>query len=169
MSEQGVGTVELIHVTDTAGAELRSVDSVNCVPGLGIEGDRKVLTAKAEAEASGGMPTIEPGRQLTLITAEGIAAAAKDLGRELPPGITRRNVTIRGIEDLLALAGETFQVGDVVVRGIEDCTPCAYLQELTGIDGITKAFVGRGGLRCEVVSGGRIAVGDPVGARVSVG
>ena len=76
----------------------------------------------------------------------------------------RRQVLTRGIR-LNDLVGERFSVGGVQCVGQELCEPCNHLQGLTQ-QGVLRGLVHRGGLRADIVSGGRIAVGDEV-ARVA--
>ena len=71
----------------------------------------------------------------------------------------------RGIR-LNDLVGERFTVGEVECVGQELCEPCNHLQGLTQ-PGVLRGLVHRGGLRADIVSGGRIAVGDEVVAEVS--
>ncbi len=68
----------------------------------------------------------------------------------------------RGIP-LNDLVGKTFTVGGVECIGQEWCEPCDHLQRLT-YPGVLRGLVHRGGLRADIVSGGRIAVGDEVRA-----
>ena len=42
------------------------------------------------------------------------------------------------------------------------CRPCKYLQEILGKDNIIKEFLIKGGLRCEILISGNIAVGDEI-------
>jgi hypothetical protein len=61
------------------------------------------------------------------------------------------------------IAGSTpGSVGDVVLRGTRLCEPCDYLQNTIAKPGALKALVHRAGLRCDIVSGGIIRVGDEV-------
>ena len=60
------------------------------------------------------------------------------------------------------LVGKTFRVGDsVALKGLELCEPCGYLEKRT-FDGIKAALKNRGGLRCCVIAGGEICVGDRI-------
>ena len=52
-------------------------------------------------------------------------------------------------------------IGSVRCRGSELAEPCNYIQGRT-LPGVLKAMVGRGGLRCEILEGGVISVGDAV-------
>ena len=66
----------------------------------------------------------------------------------------------RGIR-LNDLVDERFRVGEVECVGQELCEPCNHLQSLTQ-QGVLRGMVHRAGLRADIVSGGRIAVGDEV-------
>jgi MOSC domain-containing protein YiiM len=128
-------------VLDRTGA-IQPVESVDAEPGQGLAGDYH--------------------DDLTLIAAEALEGLAADTGIRLGPHDSRRNVLTRGV-DLNALVGQHFTVGSVDAVGVELAEPCTKLQRLTE-KGVLRGLVHRGGLRADVVSGGRIAVGDPVGA-----
>jgi MOSC domain-containing protein YiiM len=149
------GEVISIHITPKAEAPMASVNEVNAVAGLGLEGDRYHAHTGTYSETPG------TGRDVTFIAAEAIEVIALDRGIELAPGESRRNITTKGI-DLNALVDRQFRVGEVVLRGMRLCEPCEYLQGHTGKDGLTKALLHRGGLRADIVSGGTIRVGDEI-------
>jgi MOSC domain-containing protein YiiM len=148
------GSVESIHIAPEAEVSTRSVDEVRAIAGQGLEGDRY--------RAGGGtfFEERKPGQDITLIEAEAIEGLAHDDGLELAPGEARRNVVTRGI-GLNDLVGRRFTVGEVECLGQRLCDPCSHLERLTK-PGVLKGLVNRGGLRADVVSGGRIAVGDPI-------
>jgi MOSC domain-containing protein YiiM len=147
-----------IHIAPKAEALMVAVDVVRAEPGRGLEGDRYFEHTGTYSETPGS------GREVTLVASEALAAIEREQGIRLAPGESRRNITTRGV-DLNALVEQEFRVGDVVLRGMRLCEPCEYLQGLTGQDGLLKALVHRGGLRCDIVSGGTIRVGD----KISVG
>ena len=95
-----------------------------------------------------------------MIEAEALEGLLDDTGIELSAAEVRRQVLTRGIR-LNDLVGERFTVGDVECVGQELCEPCAHLQGLTR-PGVLRGLVHRGGLRADIVRGGRIAVGDAV-------
>jgi MOSC domain-containing protein YiiM len=99
-------------------------------------------------------------RDLTLIGAEALEGLLADTGIELSAAESRRQVLTRGIR-LNDLVGERFAVGGVECVGQEWCEPCSHLQSVTQ-PGVLSGLVHRGGLRADIVSGGRIAVGDTV-------
>jgi MOSC domain-containing protein YiiM len=137
-----MGTVEAITlVLDPAGAT-RAVDAVAAEAGRGLEGDYHA--------------------DLTLIAAESLEGLFEDTGIGLTGEGSRRNVLTRGV-DLNALVGKRFTVGNVEAVGVELAEPCTKLQRLTE-QGVLRGLVHRGGLRADVVSSGRISVGDAVRA-----
>ena len=83
---------------------------------------------------------------------------AKHDPRPIRPADSRRNVITRGLQ-LNELTESTFRVGEVTLRGVRLCEPCAYLEEITGLP-VLKPLVNRGGLRAEILTGGTIRVGD---------
>ena len=117
--------------------------------GIGIDGDRY-------AAGLGYYYDERVARDLTLVEAE----VVETLG--LAPGATRRNVTTRGVR-LNELVGRRFWVGEVLCQGRQLCEPCRHLAELIG-EPILKPLVHRGGLRADVILGGRIQAGDTVRA-----
>lgn len=136
-------SVEAIHVGPEKGGALTRVESVRALAGKGLEGDRKFYADGAK-----------PGAALTLVEAE----VVEDV--DLPPGGTRRQLTVRGVR-LNDLVGKRFRVGDVECVGVELCEPCLHLQQLTR-PGIIKELIHRGGLNADVLNDGRISVGDAV-------
>jgi MOSC domain-containing protein YiiM len=128
-------------VLDKAGAT-RVVDAVDAEAGRGLEGDYH--------------------GDLTLIASEALDGLREDTGIELTGEQSRRNVLTRGV-DLNALVGERFSVGGVEAVGVELAEPCTKLARLNGRElRIIRGLVHRGGLRADVVAGGRIRVGDTV-------
>src|SRR2546426_3804427 len=141
--------------TATAGGEpMRSHDALRAVAGLGLEGDRYATKTGEFSEREGG------GRQVTLIAREAIAAANGHPDVTIGEHETRRNLVTEGV-DLDALVGKAFAVGEVVLRGVRDCPPCAYLERLTR-PGVRAALEGGGGLRADVLRDGIVRIGDSV-------
>jgi len=149
-----MGSVEGIFIASEAEGETRPVDSVRAVEGQGLEGDRYFAGDGTFYEER------KPGQDLTLIEAEAIAAMAAEDGVEIAPGEARRNVVTRGI-GLNDLVGRRFTVGEIECVGDRLCDPCSHLEKMTK-PGVLKGLVNRGGLRANIVRGGRIAVGDEV-------
>ena len=136
------GTVEGIHVSTEHERLPEPVQAVE-VTEDGMRGDRYFGE-----------------RNLTLIEAEAIESFVAETGIELTAAESRRQVLTRGIR-LNDLMGRRFLVGEVECVGEEWCEPCSHLQGLTR-PGVLPGMVHRAGLRADIVSGGRIAVGDAV-------
>ena len=152
------GHVEAIHIARETGGDPESVESVDAVSGAGLRGDRYFVEGGTFADRS--------GSDLTLIEHEALAAVERDYGIELAPGVHRRNVTTEGVR-LNHFVDRRFRVGDAVCLGTELCEPCSYLERHLEKQGIREALVHRGGLRCRIVDGGTVGVGDgvrPVGS-----
>jgi MOSC domain-containing protein YiiM len=99
---------------------------------------------------------------ITLIEAEALEAFTQETGIELSHQESRRQVLTRGVR-LNDLLGKRFRVGEVEVVGRELCEPCNHLQSMTR-PGVLGGMVHRAGLNADVVTPGRIAVGDEVHA-----
>ena len=150
------GRIEAIHVAPEAGAPMEERDRVEAISGRGLRGDRYFLDRGTYSQSAR-----DVSRELSLIEAETLDAVERDYGIAVGPDEHRRNLTTRGI-GLNRLVGTRFRVGDVVLEGDELCEPCDYLERKLEQEGVQDALVHRGGLRCAVVDGGEIAVGDDV-------
>lgn len=148
------GRVESIHVAGAAGAPMSSIDSVRAVPGRGLEGDRYFSKSGTYSHRDG------PDREVTLVEVEAVEALRRDYGIELEPKDTRRNVGTRGVA-LNHLVGARFRVGEIVLLGIRLCEPCGYLEETSGRP-VRAGLVHRGGLRAQILTEGRLRVGDEI-------
>jgi len=143
----GAGTVAAIFIAPEAESPLARLDSAAALPGRGLEGDRY---------ANGAGTFSAPGRgyELTLVEAEVLDEI------ELPWEAARRNIVTTGIA-LNALVGKTFRVGPVECVGRRLAEPCAHLEKLAR-PGLLRPLVHRGGLRADIVAGGRISIGDEI-------
>lgn len=158
-AEDRIGVVVSLHIAPAAGASTQPVTEVRARPGKGLEGDRyfKEVGTYSGKPGPRGQP---PAREVTLIEIETIEALKRDYDIEIDPGASRRNIVTRGVS-LNHLVGREFRVGEVSMRGIRLCEPCAHLEALTQ-RGVLKALVHRGGLRAQILTDGVIRVGDPV-------
>jgi len=148
------GVLTEIWLTGVAAAPMRRIPAGLLVAGAGLDGDRYALGGGTWAR----YPDLE--KQLTLIDSDAVAAVAAEVGADLAPGDTRRNLVTVGV-DLPALVGRWFTVGDAVLFGMKRCPPCAHLERLTGAR-LVKAMVHRGGINAAVFAGAEIAEGAPV-------
>ena len=148
------GQVLEIWTAPAAAAPMVRRPAVPALPGLGLAGDRYALGGGTWAR----YPELE--KQVTLIDAGQVAAAAVEAGVALSPGDTRRNVVTAGV-DLPSLVGRWFTVGDVLLFGSKRCPPCTHLERLTG-HRLVKALATRGGINAAVFAGGTVHEGDAV-------
>jgi MOSC domain-containing protein YiiM len=145
------GVLTEIWMTGAAAAPMRRMSTGRLVAGAGLDGDRYALGGGTWAQ----YPDLE--KQLTLIDRDDVAALAADVGVDLSPGDTRRNLVTEGV-DLPALVGRWFAVGDALLFGMKRCPPCAHLERLTGAR-LVKAMLHRGGINAAVFAGAEIAEG----------
>lgn len=143
--------IERIFISPQRGAEQRECERITVEAGKGVAGDRNYG------------PCVYPGQNLTLVEAEEIELFCRQHARSLDLSLTRRNLITRGIR-LNDLVQVEFSVGDVRLRGVELCEPCAALGDRLSDaslapDRVVKQWLGRGGLRVDVLSNGEIARG----------
>ncbi len=148
------GKLLAIAIARQAKGPMENVPSAEVVAGEGIVGDRYGAGIGA-AQFQGRR---KPENELTLIASEAIGAANDEFNMTIEHLDTRRNLLTEGVP-LNDLVGKTFRVGRVVLKGLELCEPCGYLEKRTW-PGIKEALKKRGGLRCCVLEGGAIEVGD---------
>lgn len=148
------GAVQAIFVAPEKEAPMVPVAEALALPGGGLSGDRYGGKRGTWSAKSGG------GRDVTVIEAEALDLLRAERGVELLPRETRRNLLTRGVR-LNDLVGREFRIGGAVLAGVRLCEPCAHLERLTGKP-VLAGLVGRGGLRCDVVAGGRIRAGDSI-------
>lgn len=145
-----------IYLSPAAEALPRPVPEAEARARRGLVGDRYFIGngTFSDADPKG------PGRELTLIESEVLAALEREHGLRLTAAEARRNLVTQGIR-LNDLVGVKFRIGEVLVEGNRLCHPCTHLNKVTGLK-LLKPLENRGGLRATILSDGRIAVGDPM-------
>src|ERR1044071_971866 len=83
----------------------------------------------------------KPENEVTLIASEAIEAANDEFNHTIEHLDTRRNLLTSGVP-LNKLIGKTLCLGEVVLKGLERCEPCGYLEARTFV-GIREALKGR--------------------------
>ena len=121
-------------------------DTIDCVAGSGIRGDR-YFDHKPDYKGQITFFEIETHRRLC------DQFGVFDKG----PESYRRNVIVEG-QDLNELIGKEFEVQGVRFLGIEEASPCLWMDEAFGT-GALKALVGKGGLRAKILVGGNLRQG----------
>ena len=163
-------SIDGIFVSPEASKPMLSLQEGTLVTGRGLAGDRyhNYVGTYSHIRISKRHPgEREPGRQLTLISADSLDAAfeAHNLPKPKSYGDIRRNIVLRGVssEELLAGAGHVVQLGPTCrVLIHRHCVPCMYNERKNGIPGMMEAIWNESGVSCEVLVGGSIAVGDVV-------
>ena len=120
-----------------------SVDTVQCVAGKGLVGDR-YFEHKENFKG-----------QITFFD----WAVYEDIKKhfdlpDLEPWIFRRNVIVSGI-DLNALIGKRFTIQGVEFEGSEESRPCYWMNQAVA-EGVETALKGRGGLRARILTDGTL-------------
>ncbi|CAB9527518.1 MOSC domain [Seminavis robusta] len=147
--------IEGIYSTPVASGAMESHSTATLLKGIGLKGDRYAARAGTYS-----VLTPEPGRQLTLISAEGVKQA---MGQETSVGDLRRNVVLGGItaQELVDCVGSRIQLGNTATLLVHrNCVPCMYNERKNQIKGMMEALWDAGGVNCEVLEGGTISVGD---------
>jgi len=150
------GKLLAIAIARQAKGTMENVDSIVAVAEQGLVGDRYGAGVGA-AQFQGRR---KPENEVTLIAIEAIDAANDEFNMSIAHLDTRRNLLTERVP-LNDLVTKMFRVGPVLLRGLELCEPCGYLERRT-YPFIRMALKHRGGLRCCVVEGGELHVGDAV-------
>jgi len=138
-----------IGISKNKGNKIVNVNNVEAIKGKGLVGERHFKEDN------------EKRRQITLIEIENINHYNKITGTTIPPINFLRNIVTEGIR-LNELVGKEFFIGAVKVKAHDLCKPCKYLQESLQQKNILKEFLHTGGLRCEILSSGKIYINDQI-------
>jgi MOSC domain-containing protein YiiM len=141
-----MGEVVSIHMVRSRHGAAEVLERARVLINYGLEGDWR-----SHRNRSG---------QLTLIEAEALEEVARRLGHPVPAGASRRQVVVRGVR-LNDLIGRRVRLGAVRVFVETPCDPCSRMEASIGA-GAQAALEGRGGVRCHVLVGGELCVGDPI-------
>ncbi len=141
------GSVRWIGLRPARDVPMLEVGTAEAVAGIGLVGDRY-------ASGSG-------KRGVTLIQAEHLPVIASLAGHaSVVPATLRRNLVVEGIP-LVALKGNRFRIGEVLLEGTDDCDPCSRMEDALGAGGY-NAMRGMGGLCARILEGGSLRIGDAV-------
>lgn len=146
------GIVVSISIAPVPGAPMTLLKTAHLVPGKGIEGDR-FYGLNGSRSASD-----EVSYEVTLVEQESLEA----LWNKQPPtaqgGSARRNIVVRDCA-LDALAGHTFRIGEVTLRGLVRHDSC-YSQDTDQADACASLY--GADLGAQILTEGVIAAGDRV-------
>lgn len=164
-------SIGAIYYTPIASQPMIFLEKATLIKGCGLEGDRYAqrMGSFSFLRASIHQPgEQEPGRQLTLISRQGVEAAFQASGIEWNKSIgdLRRNVVVEGVtaEELLQWIGSIVQIGDSGVKLLvhRNCVPCMYNERKNQTPGLMDALWDAGGVSCEILEGGQISIGDVI-------
>ena len=124
-----------------------NVNEIEVIHGKGIVGDRYFLENN------------EKRKQITLIEKENIDFYNKISQTNIPAIKFRRNIITEGIR-LNDLLNNEFCVGKIKLKAHDLCRPCKPLQKSLNQKNLVKNFLTKGGLRCEILSDGKISIAD---------
>jgi MOSC domain-containing protein YiiM len=146
MKGEHMGDVVSIHIVRRREGAAEAVEQATVQTNYGLEGDWRSRRNR--------------GGQLTLIEVEVLEEVQRLRGSPVPSGASRRQIVVRGVK-LNELIGKRVRLGAVRVFVETSCDPCARMEETIGV-GAREALEGRGGVRCHVLTGGDLRVGDPI-------
>jgi len=130
-------------------AAMKTVEEVQAIKDLGLEGDRRCTGTPGSA------------RQVTLINQEHIDVVASLLGIDsINPNFLRRNLVVSGI-NLIALRHQRFRIGEAEFEATAQCHPCLRMEKALG-KGAVGAMLGHGGICAKIITSGTISIGDAV-------
>ena len=138
-----------IAISENYKGQMRKVNSVETIKGKGLVGDRYFREGNEEKY------------QITLIEIENINHYNQISGTNILPIDFRRNIITEGIK-LNELVGSEFLIGEVKVKAHDLCRPCKSLQESLKQKNLVKELLKKGGLRCEILTSGKIFAGNKI-------
>ena len=143
------GKVVKIGISKNKGGKIVSLNDVQAIKGKGLVNERH-FKEKNEKRC-----------QITLIEIENINHYNKITGTTIPAINFLRNIVTEGTR-LNELVDKEFFIGSVKLKAHDLCRPCKYLQESLQQKNIVKEFLLTGGLRCEILSSGKIYINDQI-------
>jgi len=144
-----MGKVVEIGITDKKGSQIKKVGSVDVFKGKGLLNDRKFRENNPKES------------QITLIEIENINHFNKISKTNIEAIDFRRNIITENIR-LNELVGKEFFIGKVKLKAHDLCRPCKYLQEKLNQNNFVKELLHTAGIRCEIMTDGKINVGDGI-------
>ena len=144
-----MGKVIKIGISANKSNKIVNVNEVEAIKGKGLIGEKHFKEDNKKIS------------QITLIEIENINHYNKITGTKFPAISFLRNIVTEGIR-LNVLVGKEFFIGKVKVRDHDLCRPCKNLQESLQQKNTVKEFLYTGGLRCEILSSGKIFIDDEI-------
>jgi len=143
------GKVVKIGISKKKGNKIVNLNEVKAIKGKGLVNERHFKENN------------EKRCQITLIEIENINHYNKIYGTSIPAINFLRNIVTEGIR-LNELVGKEFSIGSVKLKAHDLCRPCRYLQESLQQKNIVQELLHTAGLRCEILSSGKIYINDQI-------
>ena len=144
-----MGKVLEIGISENKSSKIVNVNEVEAIKGKGLIGEKHFKEDNKKRS------------QITLIEIENINYYNKITGTQIPAINFLRNIVTEGIR-LNVLVGKEFFIGKVKVKAHDLCRPCKNLQEFLQQKNTVKELLYTGGLRCEILSSGKIFIDDQI-------
>ena len=144
-----MGKVLEIGISENKSSKIVSVNEVEAIKGKGLIGEKHFKEDNKKRS------------QITLIEIENINHYNKITGTKIPAINFLRNIVTEGVR-LNALISKEFFIGNVKVKAHDLCRPCKNLQEFLQQKNTVKELLYTGGLRCEILSSGKIFIDDEI-------
>ena len=144
-----MGKVLEIGISENKSSKIVSVNEVEAIKGKGLIGEKHFNEDNKKRS------------QITLIEIENINHYNKITGTMIPAINFLRNIVTEGLR-LNVLIGKEFFIGKVKVKAHDLCRPCKYLQEFLQQKNTVIELLYTGGLRCEILSSGKIFIDDQI-------
>ena len=144
-----MGKVLEIGISENKSNKIVNVNQVEAIKGKGLVGEKHFKENNNQRS------------QITLIEIENINHYNKITGTQIPAINFLRNIVTEGVR-LNVLVGKEFFIGKVKVRANDLCRPCKNLQESFKQKNTVKELLHTGGLRCEILSSGKIFINDQI-------
>ena len=144
-----MGKILEIGISENISDKIVNVNEVELIKGKGLVGEKHFKENNNKRI------------QITLIEIENINHYNKITETTIPAIDFLRNIITEGIQ-LNVLVGKEFFIGTVKVKAHDLCRPCKNLQESLQQKNTVKELLHTGGLRCEILSSGKIYVNDQI-------
>ena len=138
-----------IGISESKSNKIVNVNDIEAIKGKGLVGEKHFKKDNIKR------------CQITLIEIENINYYNKITRTTIPAINFLRNIVTEGIQ-LNVLLGKEFFIGTVKVKAHDLCRPCKNLQESLRQKNTVKELLHTGGLRCEILSSGKICVDDQI-------
>jgi MOSC domain-containing protein YiiM len=149
-----MSSVVEIYIAEKAGSPMLASEQIQLERSKGIIGDRYASECGTFSEKLAGLPD----KEITLIESEMVTAFNIEQGFQYQAADFRRNLVTEGVR-LNELVGKEFSVGNVRLKGIRLCEPCAHLAGVL-TQAILPALVHKAGLRAQIIIDGEIRKND---------